>query len=113
MKTVIVSGTAWTKDAVKALLSTNDKAVCKGILRIYEHQTADERATSSTTHDNGVGFSGFDARILSSFAKQLLNNHTLTPKQMDVARSRTLKYAGQLLYIMSSDQQKQTNLLTY
>src|SRR5580765_2812852 len=62
----------YTTDEIKAKLQTSDKWLIRGLLAIYAKQTADERASENTTHQNGVGFNGTDANILSSFAKQVL-----------------------------------------
>lgn len=48
---------------------------------------------------NNVGFTPVDAKMLSSFAKQLKyrNNYHLSPKQLAYAAHRMPKYARQLL----------------
>lgn len=89
----------YTKQSIKAMLETNDKAVQRGVLAIYAYQTAAEQATEETNQDNGVGFNGADAPILSSFAKQLQKGWKLSEKQMAIARKKIVKYAGQLTKI--------------
>ena len=77
------------------------------IVSIFEYQTADEQSAEVTAHDNGVGFTGADAHMMSSFAKQIIEHSKgnskfaspLSPKQIELARKRMLKYAGQLLRI--------------
>ena len=86
----------WTKEEIKDLLGRNAKAVTNGVLAIYRNQTRDEQCTQSTNHNNGIGFSGADAGILSSFAEQLLRGQNLSEKQMVIARKKIMKYAGQL-----------------
>lgn len=86
----------WTIDAIKNLLNTNDRAVTRGILVIYSRQTADEKQSEDTRHHNGVGFSAFDAKILSSFAIQLVQGRNLSVRQMEVARKLMPKYSRQL-----------------
>ena len=86
----------WKKDEIKELLQTNDRAVLRGLVAVYSLQTKDEKALAETVEHNGVGFSGFDAEILTSFAKQVQEQGKLTDRQMEVARKRVLKYAGQL-----------------
>lgn len=89
----------FTKDQIKGLLETNDKAVCRGVLAIFEYQTSYEKEANMTNEDNGVGFNGADADILSSFAKGIKRYGNLTEKQMVIARKKMMKYAGQLAKI--------------
>ena len=66
------------------------------VVRIFEYQTADEQATDETRMHNGVGFSGADANILSSFAKQIMRGRAMTKPQMDIIYKKMPKYARQL-----------------
>lgn len=101
VKQVEVNGKIWTKDDLKQLLETNDAAVIKAMLKIFEYQTYSEQQSERTSDFNGVGFSGVDGEILSSFAKQFQTRGFLSPKQMAIARKRMKHYAGQLLLIMA------------
>lgn len=87
---------SYTKDQIKQLLLKSDKAVLRGLAVIYGRQTRDEQDSEFTKHNNGIGFSGFDANFLTSLAKQVEQRGYLTPKQMVYARKRMLRYAGQL-----------------
>ena len=93
----------WTKDTIKEMLERNPKAVTKGVLAIYRNQTRDEQSTQSTNHNNGIGFTGADAGILSSFAEQLLNGRNLSTKQFAIAQKKIMKYAGQLARIANGE----------
>ena len=92
-----------TKDSlVKALkeqLATRDNQAVKGLLTIYEYQTTEEQCEGHTKEYNGVGFSGFDSDILSSFAEQYKTKGFLSPKQMNVVKKHLPKYARQLIEI--------------
>ena len=99
-KEVILNGKVWTKESVKDLLRRNDKAVERGILRIFSFQTDEEQYIGMTKTVNGKGFSKFDVEILSSFALQIRRGKHLTEKQMYKARPKICKYAGQLLEYM-------------
>jgi len=79
----------------------------RAMLAIYAKQTATEQATEATSEDNGVGFNGLDAEILSSFSKQVQRWDAtpadqrrfpvpLSEKQLTIARRKMAKYAGQL-----------------
>lgn len=82
----------------------------RAMLAIYDRQTPTEQATQSTSVDNGIGFNGLDAEILSSFAKQVQRWDStpadlrrfpvpLSDKQLTIARKKMAKYAGQLARI--------------
>jgi hypothetical protein len=89
----------WTKQEIRTMLETNDVWVIRGMLAIFEYQTADEQAHGRTEYDNGVGFNGVDAEILTSFVEQYKARNFLSPKQIAIARKKMLKYAGQLVKI--------------
>jgi hypothetical protein len=90
---------------------TNSNAwLFRSIVSIFEFQTADEQSAEVTAHDNGVGFTASDAYMMSSFAKQIIEHgkgnskfaSPLSTKQIELARKRMTKYAGQLLRIAES-----------
>jgi len=91
---------AWYRDA----LSTDIGLAYACLLAIFSMQTEQEQAYDTVTEDNGVGFSGIDGEILSSFAKQLLTRREnnpgarLSPKQEALLLKKMKKYARQ--YIM-------------
>ena len=91
--------TKWTKEAIKARLEKDDKWLVRGLLAIYGRQTAEEQVYGQTVEDNGIGFNGVDAEILTSIALQYKERGFLTSKQMEIARKKMLKYAGQLAKI--------------
>ena len=86
----------WTEEEIKHLIQVNDKVLYGALKKIYGEQTADEKASGQTNHQNGVGFNGADAPILSSFAKFLDKTGFLTPKQKMIARKKLAKYNKQL-----------------
>ena len=55
---------------MKLNLETRKDVRVRALLRIFENQTYDEQRTESTNRYNGIGFTGSDARFLSSLAKQ-------------------------------------------
>jgi hypothetical protein len=97
----------YTKTAIVELLEKSDLAVERGVLAIYARQTMDEQTATETKHQNGVGFNGVDANIMSSFAQQIerrVANGTrggqcLSEKQMAIARRKIVRYARQLVEI--------------
>lgn len=95
---------AMTDKDLKALFIANmqvhDAWITRGLVAIYEKQTADEQFVKTTKHSNGVGFTGSDAHFLSSLAQQYQYKGYLSAKQMKFARRSMKKYAGQLVKIV-------------
>lgn len=60
----------WTKERIQALLDDHPGALPRALMVVYANQTADEQATDTTRHHNGVGFTGADAEFLSDIAKK-------------------------------------------
>ena len=96
MKSVVVNGKTWTKKSVRELIETNDKAVIRGITLLYSFQTLEEQYNEETREHNGQGFSGVDAKFLSSLAKQIEDGKILSQKQIEAARKRMVHYSGQI-----------------
>lgn len=87
----------WNKTAIQALLETNPKALIRALRVVYNNQTESEKNSHATTDDNGVGFTGVDAELLTSFADQARVRGTLSPKQMDLLKKKMPKYWKQIL----------------
>ena len=82
---------------LKYKLSSDDKWALRALQRIYEGQTIEELNEENTKELNGLGFTGFDAPILTSIYKSYLEHgKNLTPKQMSVVKKMMGKYAGQI-----------------
>lgn len=94
------------KSYMKAQLATNPDWAVKGMLKIYERQTADEQISEETKHVNDIGFSGCDANILSSFSKQFLTKDYLSEKQLVFVFKKMPKYWAQLWSLISADKQE-------
>ena len=86
-------------DMIKSNLLNSRKWLGRALLALYARQTDDEQDADSTKWHNSVGFSGFDAEILSSLARQYNERGTLSQKQWAICEKRLLKYAGQLRLI--------------
>jgi len=93
----------YTKEMIQDMLAHSDKAVLKGLLRIYSLQTASEQDVEYTKEHNGVGFSGYDGNFMTSLAKGFIQYGRLTPKQMVHARKKMKRYAGQLAKIANGE----------
>lgn len=94
----------YTKADIKALLTTNDRAVTRAIVAVYGFQTQSERSSKTTADLNGIGFNGADAEILSSFAEQIQKGRQLSERQMEIARRKIVKYSQQLANIANNTQ---------
>ena len=81
---------------IKEQCKVDARWAIRGLLRIYEDQTAEEQAIGDTSEHNGVGFSGVDGGILSSFAEQINKGRNMSPKQMAIIYKKMPKYAAQL-----------------
>ncbi len=92
----------WTTEKIAELLNRNDKAVERAIVAIYERQTADEKASSVTCHDNTVGFSAFDAATGSYLARLIKRGFKLYPDKMAKARKIAVRYRRQLCEIANA-----------
>lgn len=83
--------------ALKEQLSNRPARAILALQRLYEFQTEDEKSDSKTKHHNLRGFDSVDCKIMTSLAKQLNENGSLSEKQMQILFSRIPKYAGQLI----------------
>ena len=91
------------KTHIKNQLATNPAWALRALVKIYERQTADEQCSGITKEDNGVGFSGVDANILSSFATQVLNGRNLSAKQMAIVYKKMPRYWKQVASLIPAD----------
>ena len=86
----------WTEEEIKNLIQSNDKVLYGALKKLYACQTNDEQVDGETKEQNGIGFNGVDAPILSSFCEFLNKTGFLTPKQKIIARKKLIKYNRQL-----------------
>ncbi len=94
-------------------LATDLVWASKGVVKIHTLQTESEKSIGDTTDDNGVGFSGFDARGMSYLATWITKATTKTnpkwrktfatavdqPKSIRKLHKIMPKYANQLRQI--------------
>ncbi len=92
----------WTENEIVALLMKSDRAVERAVVAIYERQTADEKASDSTNHDNNIGFQGCDARRGSYWARLIKSGRHLFPDRIAKARPMCVKYRRQLVEIANA-----------
>lgn len=83
---------------IRTRLATDPRWARAALLRIYANQTASEQAAGMTSQHNGIGFTGFDGRFLSSLAERVQrSDRPLSVKQTAVLHKMMPKYAKQLL----------------
>jgi hypothetical protein len=76
-----------TRDSLKQMLVTATperqiQIIGRALVRIFEGQTAAEKAANTTDVDNGIGFSGADAKAGTLTAKYFLKHKTLLQWQV-------------------------------
>jgi hypothetical protein len=84
---------------IQFLLTTNDRAVERGVLAIYNRQTSDEKVIGITRHTNGRGFNGPDSRVGTYYANWIIKGNRLTGRHLINARIMIMKYSKQLLEV--------------
>jgi hypothetical protein len=94
---------ALAKATIQSLLATNDRAVERALIRIYERQTADEQAANTTCHNNARGFTGLDAEFLSRAAQGCKRYGHLTERQMPYVRAKMMKYWSQFAEVAAAN----------
>ena len=93
----------WTEEEIKVLIQENDKVLYGALRKLYAEQTVEEQADGNTKVQNGIGFNGVDAPILSSFCEFLNKTGFLTPKQKILARKKLVKYNKQLTRLANQE----------
>lgn len=98
------------KEFIKSQLASNKAWQLRALIRLYsEFQTGDEKISESVTQKNGVGFTGVDGEILTSFAKQYEAKKFLSDKQFKILNKKMPKYWEQVLNL--SDENKLNHLI--
>jgi len=86
----------WTRGEIEDMLRSNDRAVERAMVAIWERQTMDEQVTQDVKHNNNCGFSHWSARSGTYFAEWVRSGRQLTGKHLEKARKIALHHAGQL-----------------
>ena len=84
---------------LKDLLKTNNQALLKSIVLIYDNQTNEEKEIGASVEDNNLGFSKWDAEEMSDIARKLKRGEPLKPNEIVHARITMPKYWKQLMFI--------------
>lgn len=97
------------KGFVRLKLATDPLWATTALMKIFEFQTIEEKKYNETVCYNGVGFTGTDGRILTSFAKQFKKYGRLSERQMSILFKKMPKYWQQIIKI--SDKEKLHSLV--
>ena len=83
---------------LKAHLTKTNWAL-KALMVVYDNQEPDEKTGEQSIHSNGMGFSKFDAKFLTSLARQYRNRGNLSPKQIVFLKKKIGRYWRQILAV--------------
>ena len=100
----------WTKERMQSLLATNDLAVERALVVIYDRQTQDEKQVSRTKHDNSRGFrknhdstgSKLARFVLKGWKEHGKNRTHLYPANLEKARKIVMWYHRQLCEVANA-----------
>ena len=84
---------------LKDLLKTNDKALLRAIVLIYDNQTFEEKDKGESIENNSIGFSKIDAKEMSDIARKIKAGKALTKEELAKSRNKMQKYWKQLMII--------------
>lgn len=84
---------------LKDLLKTNNKALLRAIVLIYDNQTPEEKDKGESIEDNCIGFSKIDAKEMGDIARKIKANKALTKRELAKSRNKMQKYWKQLMII--------------
>lgn len=87
------------KAYLQNLVKTNDKALLRSILVIYNSQTDEEQVTGESTEENDVGFTKWDAKEMTAIAKKIQRHEALTKGELAKSRNKMCKYWKQLMVV--------------
>lgn len=88
------------KVQIQSLIDTDDRAVARAVVRIYQRQTEDEQRASETKHHNTIGFNASDAKFLTGVARYVIANGKIdTEYHMMKTRKLIRRYWRQLIEI--------------
>lgn len=94
----------WEK-YLRNLVRTNEKALLKSIILIYNNQTFEEKEAGTSIYENKIGFNRFDSKEMMRIARKLKQRVPLTEYEIAYARIVMPKYWKQLM-IISKQKQK-------
>ena len=95
----------WEK-YLRNLVRTNEKALIKSIMLIYNNQTFEEKEAGTSIYENKIGFNRFDSKEMMRIARKLKQRVPLTESEIAYSRIVMPKYWKQLMIISKQKQKK-------
>lgn len=95
----------WEKAKIRNILIRSNEAVEKGIVAIFERQTADEQRAQTARYNNSIGFSAAHASRGSYYAKWVKGGRKLSGNHVLEGRKLILHYVRQLVEISNENEQ--------
>lgn len=92
------------------LLKTNDTALLRAVVIVYEGQTQEEVYSYKSLENNGVGFNKFDAEFLTGIAHKIKLGKKITDEEMYILRTKMPKYWRQLMKISKENIRKENEM---
>ena len=89
---------------LKDLLKSDDVALQRAIVLIYDRQTEEEKQLQQSVDDNYIGFTKWDAKELGGIAIKIKNGQQLTKGELAKSRNKMGKYWKQLMAISKQQQ---------
>lgn len=86
------------KAYIQNLLYTNNNALLKALVVLYNYQESDEKVYGVAIHENKVGFSKNDSEILTKIAEKFISGKKLTLNEFYIVQSRVPKYWRQIMH---------------
>lgn len=84
---------------LKDLVRTNDQALLRAIVLIYDNQTDEEKLKGESIEDNCIGFSKIDAAEMGAIVRKIKAKKQLSKGELAKSRNKMQKYWKQLMII--------------
>ena len=84
----------YTRSDINTILVTNDKAVERAMIRLFELQNSDEQVQGTANEQNGRGFGSSDALVGTRFARWILGMDNKNVVRYDPKSLNNPKAAG-------------------
>lgn len=84
---------------LKDLVRTNDQALLRAIVLIYDNQTDEEKLKGESIEGNCIGFSKIDAAEMGAIARKIKAKKQLSKGELAKSRNKMQKYWKQLMII--------------
>lgn len=82
------------------------KAAELAMVRIYQHQTRDEKTVSETLHHNNIGFASCDAKWGSYIARWVMSGKNVSERHQPRMMKLAVKYRRQLVELAEARKMK-------